>query len=172
MRVRFATPVAATVLATAALATGLGAATALATGASAAPAPSPLGSLGSLAAPSTPDDDASITVHVYNETDDTLYYQGGSVQDGAFSQAPWQLVRPHSTEDITVLSTGGHGAAVQLDYDLSNGVAHLPVSLHATDYQGNVNTVGTQAHVGVGTANTVDVGYPNAEFGFHITEGA
>ncbi len=168
MRIRFATPVAASVLAAAALATGAGVSvTALATTASAAPA---TGSLGSLAGPITPADDASITVHVHNDTDDTMYYQGGDVQDGTFSDAPWQLIRPHSTEDVIVLSSGNHGAAVTLDYDLSNGVSHLPVTLHANDYQGNVNTVGTRAHVGVDTFNTVDAGYPNAEFSFHVSE--
>ncbi|WP_182346493.1 hypothetical protein [Tomitella gaofuii] len=168
MRVRFATPVVASVLAAGALVTGAGVtATALATGASAAPV---TGSLGSLAGPTTPDDDASITVHITNETGDTLYYQGGTVQDGTFSDAPWQAIRPHSTEDITVLSNGNHGVAVNLDYDLSNGVSHRGVTLHANDYQRNLNTVGTQAHVGVGTANTIDAGYPNAEFSFHVTD--
>lgn len=168
MRIRFATPVAASLLAAAALATGAGvSATALATTAAAAPVTS---SLGSVADPVTPADDASITVHIHNDTDDTMYYQGGTVQDGTFSDAPWQLIRPHSTEDVIVLSNGNHGAAMTLDYDLSNGVAHLPVSLHANDYQGNVNTVGTEAHVGVGTFNIIDAGYPDAEFSFHVSE--
>ncbi|QDQ98459.1 hypothetical protein [Tomitella fengzijianii] len=168
MRVRIATPVVASVLAAGALATGAGVtATTLATGASAAPVS---GSLSSLAGPSTPDDDASISVHVVNETGDTMYYQGGEVQDGTFSDAPWQAIRPHSTEDITVLSNGNHGVAVNLDYDLSNGVTHRGVTLHANDYQGNLNTVGTHAHAGIGTLHTTDAGYPNAAFTFHVSD--
>ncbi len=128
--------------------------------------------LGAGAAQAMPTEhDATAVITVHNNSDSTMFYDGGFSPDGQWIDAPFAQIPPHSSDRITVAANGGgDGVAANLSYHLS-GNSMAPrgtVTLHADDYASNTGTAGTSWTQPLDVASFVEVGHPHASFVFNV----
>ncbi|GAA4804784.1 hypothetical protein [Tomitella cavernea] len=115
--------------------------------------------------------DATAVITVNNNTDSTMFYDGGFARDGQWVDAPLTQINPHSSETITVEGVGGgNGVSATMSYHLS-GTSMAPrgdVTLVADGYATNTGTAGTSWQQPLNVTSFVQAGYPHSSFVFTI----
>ncbi|MDN5760649.1 MAG: hypothetical protein L0H59_19355 [Tomitella sp.] len=114
--------------------------------------------------------DATASIVVHNDTDSTMFLDDSYAFDGSWSDAPWQVIQPHSEETITVTGNGGDSVSAQLDYHLS-GTSMAPrgtTTLSANNTAFRTDTGGTHSNGSLITDSFVQAGYPHATFVYTI----
>ncbi|QDQ96318.1 hypothetical protein [Tomitella fengzijianii] len=126
--------------------------------------------LGAGAAQAMPTEhDATAVITVNNNTDSTMFYDGGFARDGQWVDAPLTQINAHSSERITV-DGWNDGVGATMSYHLS-GNSMAPrgdVTLVASDYANNTDTAGTSWQQPLDVHSFVQTGHPHASFVFDI----
>lgn len=115
--------------------------------------------------------DATANIVVNNDTDSTMFYDGGTTPDGHWIDAPVVQIAPHSSDTVSVAANGGgDGVGAELAYHLS-GNSMTPrgdVTLVANDYASGADTAGTRWAQPLTADSFVQTGHPHATFVYNV----
>lgn len=115
--------------------------------------------------------DATANIVVNNDTDSTMFFDGGSTPDGHWVDAPIVQIAPHTSDTVSVAANGGgDGVGAELAYHLS-GNSMAPrgdVTLVANDYASGADTAGTRWAQPLTADSFVQTGHPHATFVYNV----